>query len=237
MSASKKGKKQDVSSSDDGFESYVRDCLQAIRQDIEEIKSNQGKFKEDLQAVKKKLDRTEKSLKDKFEALEGEVHEAMVKFSTLESELDKHAKNVGLLQERLLQMERYSRQYNLRFFNIPEDSSEDCIKKLQSILSDDLGIETSIENAHRIGGPRADDGADPRPIIAKFIYRPERFCVIQKKRDLKNGVRVSEDLIWEDRQKKKKLKDVMKQAYDEGKKPRFRNGNLYIDGVLYKNGS
>ena len=82
MSSSKKGKKQDVSSSDDGFESYVRDCLQAIRQDIEEIKKNQGKFKEDLQAVKKKLDRTEKSLKDKFEALEGEVHEAMVKFST-----------------------------------------------------------------------------------------------------------------------------------------------------------
>ena len=38
MSASKKAKKQDVSSSDDGFESYVRDCLQAIRQDIEEIK-------------------------------------------------------------------------------------------------------------------------------------------------------------------------------------------------------
>ena len=60
-----------------------------------------------------------------------------------------------------------------------------------------------------------------------------RFCVIQRKRNLKNGVRVSEDLIWEDRQKKKKLKDVMKQAYDEGKKPRFRNGNLYIEGVLY----
>ena len=60
MSASKKGKKQDVSSSDDGFESYVRDCLQAIRQDTEEIINNQGEFKEDLQAVKKKLDRTEK---------------------------------------------------------------------------------------------------------------------------------------------------------------------------------
>ena len=124
----------------------------------------------------------------------------MVNFSILERALDKHAKNVGLLQERLLPMESYSRQYNLRFFNIPEDSNEDCIKKLQSILSDDLGIKTSIEIAHRIGGPRADDGADPRPIIAKFIYRPERFCVIQRKRDLKNGVRVCEDLIWEEKE-------------------------------------
>lgn len=69
MSASKKGKKQDVSSSDDGFESYVGECLQAIRQDIEEIKNNQEKFKEDLQAVKKKLDRTEKNFKGQVRSL------------------------------------------------------------------------------------------------------------------------------------------------------------------------
>ena len=98
--------------------------------------------------------------------MEGEVYEAMAKFETLERELDKHAKNVGQLQERLPQMERYSRKYNLRFFNIAEDSNEDCIKKLQSMLSDYLGIEPTTENAHRIGGPRTDDGADPRPIIA-----------------------------------------------------------------------
>ena len=35
----------------------------------------------------------------------------------------------------------------------------------------------------------------------------------------------------------KKLNDVMKQAYDKGKKPRFRHSNLYIDGLQYKSGS
>jgi len=48
---------------------------------------------------------------------------------------------------------------------------------------------------------------------------------------------VSDDLIWEDRQKKKKLREVMKQAYDEGKKVRFHHGNLYVDSFLYKNGT
>ena len=48
MSASKKGKKQDVSSSDDGFESYARDCVQAICQDIVEIKK---KNKENLNKI------------------------------------------------------------------------------------------------------------------------------------------------------------------------------------------
>lgn len=82
--------------------------------------------------------------------------------------------------------------------------------------------------AHRIGEPRNDDGADSRPAIAKSIYRPELFCVFQRKRDLKNGVKMSEDLIWENRQKKKKLKAVMRRTYDEGKKARFRRGNWWI---------
>ena len=91
-----------------------------------------------------------------------------------------------------------------------------------------------IENAHRIGRPRTDSGANSRPIIAKFLYQPEGLQVIQKKTMLQNGVTVSDDLIWEERQTKKQLKDVMQQAYEEGKKPRFHHGKLYIDGVFYK---
>ena len=90
---------------------------------------------------------------------------------------------------------------------------------MKTILSNDLGIKPVIENAHRIGGPRTGASNDPRPVIAKFLYRPERLQVIQNKRSLKNDVRISDYLIWEDRQKKK-LKEIMKQAYEEGKKPR-----------------
>ena len=42
-----------------------------------------------------------------------------------------------------------------------------------------------------------------------------------------------EDLIWEDREKKK-LKDVMKEAFESGKKLRFHRGRLYIGGALYR---
>ena len=37
----KKGKKKDVNN--DSFESYVKDCLETIRQDVESIKNNQAK--------------------------------------------------------------------------------------------------------------------------------------------------------------------------------------------------
>ena len=83
-----------------------------------------------------------------------------------------------------------------------------------------------------LGDPGLAHQMTREPVIAKFLYRPERLQVIQRKRSLKNDVRISDDLIREDRQKKKELKEIMKQAYDEGKKPRFHHGNLYIDGVL-----
>lgn len=228
---SRKAKKND---GDESFETYVRDCLEAIRQDVETIKNNQAKFKEDLEAVKQKLDSTTESLTLKYDILNGELHEAMTRVEKLEGEVNKYATNINQAYERLQALERYSRDFNLRFYNIPENPGENCVEKLQTMLSDDLGIKPMIENAHRIGRPRTGAASDPRPVIAKFLYRPERFRVIQNKRSLKNGVRVSDDLIWEDRQQKKKLKEVMKLAYEEGKRPRFHHGKLYIDGTLYE---
>jgi len=131
----------------------------------------------------------------------------------------------------LLPLERNSRDCNLRFYNIPESTGEDCIAKLRDVIGNDLQLQANIESAHRIG-PFKDDGI-PRPILAKFLYHPERFRVI-KKRDLRNGVRVSDDLIWEDRQKKKQLRSVMKEAFEAGKRPRFHHGKLYIDGELHQ---
>ena len=90
-------------------------------------------------------------------------------------------------------------------------------------------MEPEIENEHRVGS-RNDD--KPQVIICKFLYRPQRYKVIQKKRDLEDGIWVTEDLIWEDREAKKKLKEVMTEAFKNGKKPRFVRGKLYIDVPL-----
>ena len=49
-----------------------------------------------------------------------------------------------------------------------------------------------MENAHRVGPSITDK---PRAIICKFICRPERFKVLQKKRDLQNNVWITDDLF------------------------------------------
>ena len=71
---------------DDSFESYVKDCLETIRQDVETIKNNQAKFKEDLKTFEQKLERTTESFNLKFDTLNGEVHVAMTRVGKLEDE-------------------------------------------------------------------------------------------------------------------------------------------------------
>lgn len=68
------------------------------------------------------------------------------------------------------------RDYNLRFYNVPETVEEDCITKLHNLL----------ENDQKIGIHR-DDGF-PCPILVKFSHRAERFKCVKKKRDLHNNV-------------------------------------------------
>ncbi|CAH3186401.1 unnamed protein product [Porites evermanni] len=64
------------------------------------------------------------------------------------------------------------------------------------------------------------------------LKRISEYKVIQKKHDLEDDIWVTEDLIWEDREAKKKLKEVMTGEFKNGKKPRFARGKLYIDVPL-----
>ena len=114
------------------------------------------------------------SLNLKYEKLNGSVFENCERIDDVEDRLSTHKDSIEELQiklnkykERCLHLERYSRDFNLRFLNIPEEPEEDCVKKLQNVLYDTLGYQANIENTHRTGRTRS---GKPRHIIAKFLY-------------------------------------------------------------------
>ena len=202
--------------------------------EVNELKTKVSRNNESLGLLNNKFE----SLNLKYEKLNGAVFENSEKIDDVEDRLSTNKNSIEELQtklndykERCLHLERYSRDFNLRFLNIPEEQEEDCVEKLQTILYDLLGYQANIENAHRTGRKRP---GKPRHIIAKFLYRPERRKVFTNRKNLGNNVWIVEDMIKEDVDKKKLYQDVMKKAYLEGKKPRFHHGSLYIDGVLHK---
>ena len=71
-----------------------------------------------------------------------------------------------------------------------------------------------------------------RPIIVKFPYRPKIRDTLRKKKEMKDGMNVSEDLVVEYRKKKTQLRDTMQRANERGQQAHTLNGNVYINGVL-----
>ena len=188
------GKKSGKKHIEEDFEAFVRESLGNISVNIEEIRKTQANLVSEVTELKTKVTRNNESLglpstnKDSIEELQIKLNE---------------------YKERCLHLERYSRDFNLRFLNIPEEQEEDCVEKLQNILYDTLGYQANIENAHRTGRRRS---GKPRHIIAKFLYRPERRKVFTKRKILGENVWIIEDMIKEDVDKKKLYQDLIKKA-------------------------
>ena len=183
----REGNKKNPTYTDD-FEAFVRESLVKLSE-------GQDRILHDVATLKGKVQLNESSLNDisarltkinhNYEEVKGELHDANCKIEEIESTMQNQAQQIGAMHERFLSIERYSREYNLRFHNIPESPGEDCRQKIGDILTEQLKMEPKIENAHRVGPSIADK---PRAIICKFVYCPERFKVLQKKRDLQNIV-------------------------------------------------
>ncbi|KAK2571060.1 hypothetical protein P5673_003612, partial [Acropora cervicornis] len=123
---------------EEDFETFVRHQLSSISDDLKEMKGTQVQIQRDidsLQSQTKKNESSNSKLKEaldvKLEVLTGELHETNTRIDRIENDITKYAKEIYETYERLLSLERYSRDYNLRFYNIPESTSEDCIAKLQ----------------------------------------------------------------------------------------------------------
>ncbi|CAF1282977.1 unnamed protein product [Didymodactylos carnosus] len=102
------------------------------------------------------------------------------------------------LEQKTLDLERYNRSFNLRFYGFEERGTNDNTKKrVSEFLTKNLETKIHhpvIENCHRVGVKRADK---PRPIIVGFHSRPFRQLILTSLTKLKGqnlGITVVEDL-------------------------------------------
>ena len=183
MTSTKRGNtKQPSDAPEEDFEAFVRESLACLCEGQDKIMQDILNLKAKVQLNEGALDRISKqftNLNQSFEELKGELHDARCKVDEIDGSVQNHAMHIGQMYERLLSLERCSREYNLRFHNIDESPCEDCLQKIHDILANQLSLEPKLENVHR-AGPRSD--AEPRAMICKFLYRPERYKVIQKKK-------------------------------------------------------
>ncbi|XP_038060387.1 uncharacterized protein LOC119731312 [Patiria miniata] len=218
--------------------SEIRDMKSGIEGKLDLVISNQHSLLHRIDEIESRHTEIEKSVSYTSEAIE-DVRAASTnqqsKLTKLTSELDVAESKITRLEETAIRLERYSRSYNLRFGGIaelPNERADYPYEKIKQILKEKCDMEPEIENAHRSGRPTQ---GKTRHILAKFMYRPERQAVLLKAKAALSGcgIYLIEDLPAADLIKKKSLKEIMHKAYVAGKKPIFRNGQLYINGQRF----
>lgn len=217
----------------------VLNMLTKMNLTLNNVASSQTKLEARLANLEDRLVKQDKAITELEDATSfnsDEINTIKTTSKTLESNIALLESKSQLIQDDLKRLERYSRKFNLRFIGIPECETpevENCGKVIKDKIRSALGFDADIENAHRTGKPSQ---GKPRHIVAKFLRRPERFQVLQQKRNMlkDHNIIVCEDLIPEDLQMRRKLTPYAKEAYAEGKKVRFVNGcNLVIDGKSF----
>ena len=116
--SNKKGKQVE----EDEFETNVRSTFSTLCQDVKEIKESQAKIQNDLQQLKSDVSSNKseiKKIRDSTDKATGDIHVANCRIDRIEGDLKKLSKDVSSTYERLVSLERYSRDFNLRFYNIP----------------------------------------------------------------------------------------------------------------------
>ena len=111
---------------------------------------------------------------------------------------------------------------------IPENQYENCYDIVVSIIQE-LQVYADVEVAHRTG---RSGQQQPRHIIARVTSVQGKLDILRaQKHFLKNKAYFFvEDLTKKDYETKRALKPVIDKARHEGKRWRFRDGKLYVNG-------
>ena len=130
---SKRGKKkQPTNTSEEDFDAFVCESLARLCEGQEKIIEDIKNLKAKVQLNEGALDKISKQftkLNETVKELKGDLRDARCKVDEIDVSVQSHTMQINQMYERLLSLEHYSREYNLRFHNIEESPGEDCLQK------------------------------------------------------------------------------------------------------------
>ena len=173
--------------------------------------------------------------------LKTEINQLHVKIEQLENVNRQQSDSIKHLQDKVNDLESYSRRENLLFDGIPESPNEDLPSKLAQFIQQSLKVPGAIQfsRIHRLGKHQhlnPDSAKRPRTVIVRFHFFPDRDKVWKASWSLKNStIRVSEDFPENVLCNRKVLLPILRAAkhHPTIKRCSLRGDRLFIDGTPY----
>lgn len=168
-----------------------------------------------------------------------EISEVKGKVTHIDNRVSVAEKKTSLLEQRVTELENYSRRWNLRLFGVAENKDQNVRQEVihicQSILPEHKDkLPDVIDSVHRLG--QLKKGATkPRGIIMQFsarIYRDAVWKAAKKSTFLQNNkLRFAEDLSPAVRERRMQLWPLVAKAREQGKAAYFVGGRAFANGA------
>ncbi|KAK7904326.1 hypothetical protein WMY93_016933 [Mugilogobius chulae] len=165
-----------------------------------------------------------------------DIKECKTKIKVIENEIPQLVKENTHLKERVTELERYKRRWNLKIQGMKEKDNEKTREDVLDILSHIApqwasSMGSIVDSAHRLG--KREDGRS-RQVIIQFVMRYHRDEIWRMTKNSKfckeAGIRFKQDFCKEDREARAAAWPKMEQARAAGKSIYYRGAVGYIDG-------
>ena len=215
-------------------------CIEKNTEALEKL-NNLHTQVQDLDSHVQDLDSKVQDLEPKVEGLQILVGQQKETISNQQEEIIelrnrmmKIEQNSSRIDEERLDLERYSRSFNLRVSGIkeePNEKPETSIKKVKEVIKKVTGIEAGIEFGHRIG--KKSEGVS-RTIIFKLYSRLVVNAILEKRKDFFMAkYPLHRDLPKIDLNNKLKYAALMQQKYENKDKVAFVRGHWFVNGQKF----
>lgn len=166
-----------------------------------------------------------------------EIKECKVSIKEMEKEMPRLIQENEELKEKVTEIERYKRRWNLKIHGLKEKDDERIRDVIMDILSKiaphwATSMGTLVDTVHRLG--RREEGRS-RQVIIQFTMRHHRDAFWKMSKNSKTckdlGIHFKQDFCKADRDARAAAWPKMEQARAAGKNVYYRGHVGYISGV------
>lgn len=220
----------------------VRDDITSIKKDNSELSRKVNEMEKTCETISSLFD----SSKQNSDKINVDIKNIQKENSLLKEEIESINSKYTKVQDELLDLKTRSMQENLLLFGLSEpsrDQEENVEFKVRDFLKNELEVteqrvdEIVFDRVHRLGRPRPQTSANPRPIVVKFEKYTDREYIrkagiaLNEKR---NGYSIREQYPKEIEDKRKSLYPIMRRLkQDPNNRVSLVRDKLYINGSLY----
>lgn len=157
----------------------LEDIMQKMNEIAETQKGQEISFNKSYEVLSEKLEENTKSVTDHKQSLE----KCLAIIDGLAEENRNLTKKVSELEQKIDDMEQYSRLNSVEIQGVPENKNEDIVQVVKEVgkaLNMDIS-ESMIDACHRLGR-RPGPGGPPPGIIVRFVRRLDKEELMKKRR-------------------------------------------------------